>query len=281
MERARQGVQTRVPATANLMLDSTDRTAGASADNFIISKNNSILNGFFHRIAPTEVVLDWGVPNISSALGNNTFTVTVATIPYTVTLVNGFYTIAQALDALEAALNAVVPGTPFIINNINPAAVYLTSSVPFTADLTTRLAQQLNLVLSAVPAGYRVLNPDLRVFTYLDFVSSQLTYNQELKDTTTASSDKNVLLRWYFAFDDVGAVAFDQYGFPILQGYKQFVNRRVFDYPKQIRWNSAQPLGQLSFEVYGSDDRLVSASVPLSATGNQFDWLMTLQVSEN
>ena len=281
MERAHPGVQIRVPATANLMLDSTDRTAGASADNFIISKNNSILNGFFNRIAATEVVLDWGIPNISAALGNNIFTVAITGLvdPVTVTLIDGFYTVQSALDRIVVLLNDAQSTAVFSIQYDNPA-VYLTADTVF-AVVNDKLAQQLNLVTSTVPPGYRIVNPDLRPFTYLDFVSSQLTYNQELKDATTAPSDKNVLLRWYFAFDDVGWVNPDNYGFPVLQGYNQFVNRRVFNYPKQIRWNPSQPLGQLAFEVYGSDDRLVSSSIPLSVTGNQFDWLMTLQVSEN
>lgn len=282
MERSHSGVQIRVPATANLMIDSTDRTSGATADNFIINKNNSILNGFFHRIAATEVVLDWGVPNISAALGNNTFSVEVATNIYTVTILDGFYTVEQLLNELIVLLNAADVGVTFGLANTNPAAVYIKAGGVYTVR-PGKLASQLDLKPSADIniLGYRVVNPDLRAFTYLDFVSSQLTYNQELKDATTAPSDKNVLLRWYFALDDVGGLALDTYGFPILQGYKQFICRRIFPVPKQIRWNAAQPVGQLGFEVYGSDDRLVSASVPLALSGNQFDWLITLQISEN
>jgi len=277
------------------MLDSTDRTSGATADNFVISKKNSLLNGFFHRIAATEAVLDWGIPNISAALGNNTFTVSSGAPPtldgisafsvpteVTVTLTDGFYNVSLLLDQLLVLLNASGLGITFSINNTNPAAIYLEGTAAFTIN-DSALATQLNfrLAVSPEPVGYRVVNPDLRPYTYLDFVSSQLTYNQELKDATTAPSDKNVLLRWYFAYDDVGFVVPDDYGFPILMGYFQFVNRRVFNYPKQIRWNSAQPIGQLAFEVYGSNDRLVSDSIPLTVTGNQFDWQMTLQVSEN
>lgn len=284
MERSHAGVQIRVPATANLMLDSTDRTAGATADNFIISKKNSILNGFFHRLAATEVVLDWGIPNISAALGNNTFTV-ASSVPseVTVTVIDGFYTVEAILNALVVALNATTFGVTFVVVN-NDTGVYLSGGVnPYTV-VPSKLATQLNLrpVVSPEPAlGYRVVNPDLRPFTYLDFVSSQLSYNQELKDATTAPSDKNVLLRWYFSYSEVGSLAADGLGFPVLMGYNQFVILRTFPVPKQIRWNASQPVGQLGFEVYGSDDRLVSASVPLTLTGNQFDWLMTLQVSEN
>lgn len=281
MDRSHPGVQIRVPATANLMLDSTDRTTG-TPDNFVISKNNSILNGFFNRIAATEVVLDWGIPNISAQFNNNTFSVTVSSVVYTVTLANGFYNVNRCLDRLIEALNVAVPGAPFSITDNNPG-VYLVSTGSFTADLTTKLAQQLNLVASTTPTGYQIVNPDLRPYSYLDFISSQLTYNQELKDATTAPSDKNVLVRWYFAFDDVGSVNPDGYGFPNLMGYSQFINRRAYNYPKQIRWNSAQPVGQLGFEVYGSDDRLISSSFTFSSTSsnNQMDWLMTLQVSEN
>jgi len=60
-----KAVTIRYPATANLMIDSSDRntTRNPSAWDFQITKNQSIQNGFFTRVGTTEVVLEWCEPN--------------------------------------------------------------------------------------------------------------------------------------------------------------------------------------------------------------------------
>jgi hypothetical protein len=54
------------------------------------------------------------------------------------------------------------------------------------------------------------LGPDLRPYRYIDFVSDQLTYNQNLKDATSNLRDQSVLVRWYFAYDNPSPT--DAYG---------------------------------------------------------------------
>jgi len=272
------GTQIRVPATANLMIDSTDATRGLP-DDFVIQKKNSILNGFFTRIAATELVVDWGLPNISPILENVNFSVSITggTAPYVVPVPGGNYTVKAVLDTLVALLNAAQSLTVFSVT-ANPGQVYLTATVSYVIN-PTKLATQLGIGLALANSHY-LLNPDLRPYTYLDFVSDSLTYNQALKDATTTSADKNVLVRFYFALDNsFGTTQLDGYGFPILLGYTTFVLRRPYNYPKQISWNREQPLGQLSFQVYGSDDRLISATYGIQTS--LLEWLMTLQISEN
>lgn len=128
------------------------------------------------------------------------------------------------------------------------------------------------------------LNPpsptmDLRAIRYLDFVSAQLTYNQDLKDSSSQQSTaatpqgavRDVLARWYMNYDNQTRV--DGYGFAIYMGYEAFNLRRIFNPPKQIRWENIQPIGNISFEVY--TDTGVLAPMTYS------NWLMTLQVSED
>jgi len=268
-----QRVQIRQPATANLMVDSADRTSG-SADSFTIQKNNSILNGFFHRIATTEVVLDWNVPNIQATYGSNTFTVAVTGGgTATIVLPEGFYTVAETLDAIVAGLNATSGiGATFSIVAGPPVA--LTSTVAFTVTATT-LSNMLGVEPSVAAARFVIIKPDLRIYKYIDFLSPQLTYNQDLKDGTTSSKDSNSLCRWYFAWGQTPDL--DTYGFPILQGYTQFVERRLFNPPKQIRWENNMPVGQLSFQLVGPDGQLIGKETDVTF----LDWLMTLQVSED
>jgi len=275
------GVQIRVPATANLMLDSTDKTSG-TPDNFLIQKGNSILNGFFNRIGCTEFVMDWGIPNISAEFGNNIFTIIDDndSTTYSITVPDGFYNVAECLKTILALLNIADTNTTFSISSTSfgtTVGTFLKGTNAFEI-LPTKLAIQLDIVLANATI-HQVKFPDLRPFTYIDLVSSQLTYNQELKDATTAPSDKNVIIRFYMAYTDIGALGSDGYNFPILMGYNTFTLLRPYNYPKQIRWNSSQPIGQLAFELYGSDDRLISSTFP--TLSNQLQWLATLQVSEN
>jgi hypothetical protein len=106
-------VTTRQPATANLMVDSADRTSSqfGLANNFQIAKPNALINGFFNRIGLTELTLEWFTPNISSALNNNKLTIDISganadtgTGSLPANLPDGFYTVAEVLDRLVASL---------------------------------------------------------------------------------------------------------------------------------------------------------------------------------
>lgn len=298
----------RQPATANLMLDSADRTFSlfGQANFFQINKANSILNGFFNRIGTTELVLEWKTPNFlpqannmvavvdlsgaGAVTGSTTFTGTLdQDYPQGLFINVEFY--AQLIEVyLNAAGAATTPPTTWVLANPRPGVVSLTPNQPVWVRLSSGFFQFGGLATS----GYVLIDPaaappnmndaiylgqtpgsavpDLRPVRYLDFVSNPLTYNQDLKDASTAPIVRDVLARWYMAYDNYTAV--DGYGFPILMGYEPFVLRRIFSPPKQIRWDNIQPVGQLEFQVYND------AGV-LQPMLNNTNWLMTLQVSEN
>jgi len=286
----------RQPSTANLLVDSADRNpAYASPFDFQIVKPNSIMNGFFTRVGTTEVVLNWCEPNITSSASrlNNTVTLDLSGTgantyvgTQTVTLQDGHYTVKEALDDLVDELNDLsgTTGITFAITAGN-GGTFLTSTdgvfrILVASQGGSALAQQLDIV-SAIFVDTRIIRcPDIRPYRYIDFVSQQLTYNQELKDATTNSLVRDVLCRWYFA-DDVPE-ALDAYGFPILMGYKTFCRRRIFSPPKQITWSNNIPVGNISFQVYGWAPTVGLTSVPITQVGQMnTNWLMTLQMSEN
>lgn len=284
-------VTIRQPATANLMVDSLDRSATVYplANNFQISKPQALLNGFFHRIGTTEVVLEWTTPNISAALGNNVIAFdlsgdTTGTISDSLTLADGFYTaydianLIAPLLTVEAAAAPLVP-LPVFAAVANPGGVggLITATNAVWVRFTPGFIQRgLNLPTAYV--NFNNLNPipiaqsDLRGIRYLDFVSAQLTYNQDLKDASTAPLVRDVLTRWYMAYDQPSPQ--DAFGLPIEMGMSPFVIRRLFNPPKQIRWDNIQPVGNLAFEVYADNGRLA----PFTESTN---FLLTLQVSEN
>lgn len=301
----------RQPSTANLMLDSADRNIQIFplANNFQISKNNSLLNGFFTRVGTTELVLEWGQPNICPAFNNTGVTLDISggagvtgvgTFMFDVSgSLAGFTNAKSYVDQLKTFLNIVgaqtTPATTWTITNPEPGLVLITPNQETYINLEGtwiefgRLASNgyirinptgVNGVRQAlvigggnpdspgVPGSGVVL--DLRAIRYLDFVSQQLTYNQELKDSSTAPLVRDVLARWYMSYDN--PVGTDAYGFPIYMGYAPFTLRRLFNPPKQIKWDPKQPLGNIAFIVYGDN----GAIAPMVYT----NWLMTLQVSE-
>jgi len=301
------GVPIRQPSTANLMLDSADRNLAInpSANDFTISRSNSILNGFFTRVGTTELVLEWLTPNFSpTADAADTwgiaYTAPSAPTPGSGNIPSAFFTQADLIDYLLRLLNitgaTTTPATTWSIVAEGPpspsgVAVTLVPNQDVTIQLTGTLASRLRLPTGAlaitaagISAGLRVYSADLRLYRYLDFVSSQLTYNQALKDASTAAIVRDVLARWYFAFDQPPTE--DQYGFPILMGYTPFVLRRTFSPPKQIRWESNIPIGNLAFQVYQPSGELALMTggplgqSPITSAAQGTNWLMTLQVSE-
>ena len=286
MDVKEEGIQIRVPATANLMIDSQDRNplfAPATPANFLITKSESLLNGFFNRIATSEVVLEWTYPNISLDLSSNAFAFNVGGTDYVATVPTGLYTVRSLLYELIGAMNVVAPGVPapgFTESNPYPGGAFVTAPVAWSVN-ACKLATWLNIPVGPAIAGpgagefsVFISTPDLRPFRYLDFVSEQLTYNQRLKDDSTNSVSRSALCRWYFAWDNQENL--DEYGFPILMGYQPFTLRRIFNPPKQIKWDPRMPVGQVSFQVYAD-----TQPFPVGPNQSEWDWLMTCQVSEN
>ena len=315
-------VTSRPPATANFFVDSVDRASGGAGD-FVISKNESLFNGFFNRLTVNEVVLDWGVPNISPWWENNTISITnLAAGGSTQTLVlpQGFYT---ALDCIAQIIDAATPafagdpipivfstlfqnGTLLLIASqdfrINWVAVP-PATRPSARDLARLLfvPPQLNVTITGA-TGVAPSSPYLLGTRYVDIVSQQLTYNQELKDNTTATIRRDVLYRWYFAQDNV-PLEYDEIPFtlaaaapapavqvlvktnlPVLQGYTSFVARRTPPYPKQIRWSPEQPIGQVSFQVYDDRGRLMDMrnfALVAGEEGANFNFQMSMLLSED
>lgn len=279
-----RGVTIRQPSTANFLIDSRDGFPSGnigSSSNFTITPNQSLLNGFFTRIAVPEMVLEWSQYNISAALNNKSFVYDVSGFtPLNLTIPDGFYTAYQAFQAFLTAINDVsgsVGNLTWIITNQNGNVVFTPSSGGAQARFLGVLAIKLGFAVGTystpgTPILANRLLIDLRPYRYIDFVSNQLTYNQELKDATTSRTTRDVLVRWYFSYDEQPAL--DQYGLPILMGYTPFKLRRQFNTPKQIKWAPNQPIGQVSFQVYPD------AGVQIPINMDTSLWEMTLQVSE-
>jgi hypothetical protein len=285
-----KGVTLRVPATANLMIDSQDGTKDPTGLirlnpwNFQIFKKQSVINGFFTRVGTTEVVLEWNNPNISGDLSNNELNfIDASGVTQRIILNPAFYTVEQILERLKTEFGNLgitmdILYDPSVLNDY-PCNLEFSEDVEF---LPSQLTFMLGLSGDA-RTTYYLTNVDLRAYRYLDFVSSDLTYAQDVKDSSTNAVERDVLCRWYMTYDNA-TPQIDAYGFPVLMGYTPFFIRRLYNPPKQIKWDNNLPLGQLNFQVYGATtgpSRFDQQIVVAPRYDGKSNWLMTLQLSEN
>jgi len=279
------GVDIRLPSTANLLVDSADRNTAnyPNANNFQIVKTNSILNGYFTRVGTTEVVLEYNTPNVY--LGQYFVQYNTNLGQEGLIIPDGFYTVEELINLLVEGLNgytaiqhlawaatATIGGGATLTPTTSggPAPTYWTLAGPLIGLLfgTTPVGSTLSVTPSVSTTTAAI---DLRPFRYLDICAPSLTYAQDLKDASTANFVRDVLVRWYFDYDQ--PVALDGYGYPILMGYKPFYLRRTYSPPKQSQWKNNLPIGNLTFQVYGNDGQLANITTDTN-------FLLTLQVSE-
>jgi hypothetical protein len=228
--------------------------------------------------------------------GNNTtglavVDISASTVVYfpNIVIKQGNYTVKDALDALLVAINTATSQTFTLVDASTlayPAGVkgrraiippagfalsfYRTTPIPaspapympnlaqslgfFTFDSTALPLQSSQFFLASI--AYK---PNLLPYNYIDITSPQLASQQKVKDATTSNFDAiDVIYRWVFANDEADPSAVDAYGYPILQGYLPFTSRRYLSFPKQVRWNPLLPIGNLQFQTYTDQEKILS-----------------------
>lgn len=314
-----KGVTIRQPATANFMVDSRDKVLGAFTNPGTLQFVNSqaYQNGFFSRIGVTEFCLEYNIPNIvGTDLSGYQFACDISgtTSGTILRIPNGFYNVAELVDAVASSMNAsglfgTVSVVQNYVNTTNPlrsgqVAIYATAGFRFSAiqpqtNFTVGLISLLGVALGGPFATYKRIginpnaSPGFGFVRYLDFVSNQLTYAQDLKDSNTQPTPYDVLLRWYFSATD-GTPLLDKYGYPISYGSEPINERRLFNPPKQIKWDRDLPLGNFTIEVLyqikavtdGGASSIVDLINSVSAITGQtksslLSYMFTLQLSEN
>lgn len=315
-----QAVTVRPASTAVLAIDSADRYPtyqdnwenDTSPYSFTITRNQAILNGFFTRIALTEFVFPFYLPNINAytntlyfqknggatasgdiPIGFYTPTALAAAVQ-TMLIANGF---ASATVVYQITPNTL--GTPpgsFLIstNTVDTIQFVRGAGPPASTNTTLDRFQLFDLMrldgLDADQVGGRTTQ--CKYIEYIDVVCTQLTYNQDLKDSTSAPIVRDVLARIYVETenDQPGAVYSGGAFLDVtntIPGTYPFTIYRQFKTPKQILWNKAQSLGNIKFELFDNNGQPLGApsspgdpNDPVT-TGTYPDWRMTLLVSEN
>ena len=289
MLRTHDATTIRYPSIANLMVDSADRNTAnyPNCNNFSITRPYSMLNGSFTRVATTEVVFEWNTPNVGGAGFSGTLQYNTPAGQYSLVIPTGFYTIEEAINMIVGLLNteSTASGITWTVAASTLGGALLTQAGAGAGAVTVAQnpADPLQIITAifgtfvstgaADPVPTRTTFIDLRPYRYIDIVSQSLTYAQNVKDASTADKVRDVLCRWYFDYDE--QAAYDAFGYPILMGYKPFCLRRIFNPPKQIKWDNNLPVsGVMDFALYDNNGII-------AATTTSTNFLMTLQVSEN
>lgn len=320
-----RAITVRPSSTAIFAVDSADRYPSFQASiggtispyKFNISKNESLLNGFFKRIALTELVFPYYIPNINQK--TNTLSVSLnggAFATININTIGGFMTPNDIAEALQVALIAAGFNAGLTVQYTSEGRflfqtggadtiAFQRSSFAGGATINDfQLYDLLNLsavVPDPVLPGQVVLTgvTRCRYTEYIDIVCSQLTYNQDLKDGSSDPIVRDMLARVYIEAED-GAI--QPYFRPnsytaippgsiggaeivsnqAIPGTYPFTIHRQFTKPKEIKWDKTQPLGNLTFEVYDDRGNLLSGNGYITTPDSSLpDWRMTLLVSEN
>lgn len=327
---ARQATMTvRPPSTSLLTIDSEDRfttyaQASAAATrnprdvnvtpyHFNISKNESLMNGFFTRVGVTEVNFPWAIPNINEKSNAIVVTWQVGAgdpISQTITLTNGFFTPHALGLALLGAINDIPAlatagfvygeyGQPSFLYGAPAGTTIAFEPLPYNSvdypwpETTKQLFHllgmtDLNSILAAEGAsGYTFC----QWTRYVDIVCAQLTNNQALKDQTSQTVARDALCRLYLGDALISGNTEPLASSPDFcpPGCAPFTIHTQFATPKQIQWLPNQPIsGFLQFNVYDDSGAplteilgAVAPTVPIQETVAYLDWSMTMMVSEN
>jgi hypothetical protein len=128
---------------------------------------------------------------------------------------------------------------------------------------------------------YSSPNASMLSTPFVDIICDGLTYNQSLKDGDSGDISRSLLCRLFLTPDAFTGNVANLGSAPILV-------HRVYPFPKQIKWNANQPIGNLRFQVFDSQGYLLTTNDGLQGnpTNSAFydadmgDWTLTMLVSE-
>ena len=302
------GVPQRPPASAYLLIDSLDRYENSqfgadntniallkymagddpSASNFTIQRNTPLLNGYFTRLAITQVQFEYNLPSVLTNFNDTIYLryTQGATVNQAVTVVldAGWYNNADLAAALQAEIIAAlaatgVPNPAFTVTFNKPtySLTFATNNADTFgfADVVTGLnsieqAQYLKaLQLIGVTSNQTLAplaNPSVSIIVanrsprliytqYVDIVSRNLTKYQRVKDADTASQKNKsyIIARVYFvAPNTVQFVDASGESF----GSRPFTICVDYNTPKHIKWSPNEAVHELDFQLldeYGDE----------------------------
>jgi hypothetical protein len=258
------------------------------------------LNGFFSRIALTEVVFPFSIPNIGGSTRSINLEYQIdggALFNQQINFDEGFATPLEFANSMQSYVRTLTGNNAFTFeygtnaerqplfsydtgNNdtVGFSPVAISAAFPFPNQI--QLFDMLGFKLG--PGGNQGLQDSgsgeptfFQRTKYMDIVSTFLTGNQNLKDGTSAPIVRDIIARVYIEYENSYTVPPDD---PLFApaGTLPMTIYRKYPVPKHIQWDLKQPIGQLNFQVYDQDGVLLETGLFYGQ-----DWAFTLLCSEN
>lgn len=297
-------VTTRPPSTAILGINSADReirVGNYSPSSFSLTQGSAYMNGEFTRVALSEVRLDWITPVMSPGEQLKIFYQVGGTGPVLVAFLNSLSISTTWVDCttlaarIQAEVRSVTPMTGFTMtfNDSPNAGAYIFQSASNSTTLFY-FAPSINRTYGVNPTNiYFRMNfendyqtapldsvqntgvPCLLQTRFIDIVSEQLTYPQDLRDSTTQQLSHDSICRLYLT--DPSVPFYDQ-------GSRPFTVVKDFNTPKQIKWTPGLPLANMTFKLLDDRGQILSYGDLSEGPTDRFyigNWCITLLVTEN
>lgn len=255
----------------------SDRATGLifnpqSPYNINIQKNQQLFSGAVQRIALTDIVLPWNIPNVNPT-NNALFLEKDDLTTSTVEISPGFYKPDVLASSIQGELNGanvfgcstwtvtynaegdsefkITTGLTGIKFRVLPklgqpkgvASEYQGS--PSAGQRSSTLATMMGLDYTGPQYAAKVTGSwaSMLYTRYVDIESSILCKNQNVRDTSTSYfSGQNILARLYIAYDDNRPIVrmngeVEEYE---IMGTAPFILKEKFTIPKEIQWNTQE-----------------------------------------
>jgi hypothetical protein len=313
-EQENAGVPLRMPATALLTINTADERR-TDAENYtvapydpnriLINKQRNVIEGFFTRLALTEININWNTPNVigASPWANNTLTLqrgnAVGPGPVIdekiITIDENFYSPIQLAHAITEQLNdgtGTFGSTNWEVSYSDKFANFLIIEPALTIAFRIKVDNRgqkddlCNLMgLSGAPSTFHnLINGGFAPMCYtpyVDIISNQLTKKQNVRDSGTNITTGTALLHRLYINQDDFTIRFDK-SLPTPQlnvdtnilGCRPFVYHKEFQVPKQIFWDTKEFINVIDIELRDYKGRVlysalegIGISNPLSPSG--------------
>jgi hypothetical protein len=315
-----EGQSIRMPAVALLTIDSNDRKkfdlSGYRVDfqspyEIYINKQQNVMQGYFTRVAVTELSMAWNVPNVidEGIWKNNTLTMDIsgggAVERLVVSVGRGFYTPDRLATELEESLNDETAGTAtwtvayddfgdgekqFLISVTGDSGPFEFKLIPQNVGMMDDLCNLMgfgsppNAFVSQLYGSYA----SMTYTPFFDIVSNQLTKKQNVMDNSTANNTGRALLaRIYLTRDGFDSDRDDGTATTTILGCKPFTLYKQWQNAKQIFWDTKEFINVIDItlrdykgRVLYSQEQGPTALPGAYQCGNSADFQMTLQITE-
>jgi len=313
------GIPIRQPATAILTVDTADRLARTKVNDLYINKQETLVQGYFTRLALTELNFNWDIPNVNAY--NNTMNLVFyyapgLFFPLKISIAENFYGMADLATAVQNALNSAIAAVPVLaplytmnfivepenrqfrlVNTNGSAKKFGISPLGKVEKGSTDLCDVMGFATAdpaveanIVQSGYATM-----LYTpYFDIVSRQLTKKQNVRDSGTSdTTGQNLLARVYInpfgiVPNPAAAISPAPPEKDAILGAKPFTIHYEFQNPKQVYWDTKEFINVIDLQLLDNKGRvLYETPTELTLGGSLYrlgsgeaNWQLTFQITE-